>query len=212
MDIDEAGGILSMRYNRGLVMTACLDALDFYAPVSTNEVVTFKAGLNHVGSSSLEIGVKVLAEAPMTGEVRHACTAYLTFVHLGPDMRPQPLPAVRAGDAGRAAALARSPGAARAPAGAGEADQNYDEQGEVRALCPDIHGGRRSSARREDRRPAGKLFSKILREITVAARNGGGDPKGNLRLKAAVGVRQGRQYARGQHQARGAEGNGRAAG
>ncbi|HVQ74102.1 MAG TPA: YebC/PmpR family DNA-binding transcriptional regulator [Candidatus Binatia bacterium] len=32
----------------------------------------------------------------------------------------------------------------------------------------------------------GKLFSKILREITVAARNGGGDPKGNLRLKAAI--------------------------
>ena len=90
MDIDEAGGILSMRYNRGFVMTACLDALDFYAPVLTNEVVTFKAGLNHVGTSSLEVGVKVLAEAPMTGEVRHACTAYLSFVHLGPDMRPQP--------------------------------------------------------------------------------------------------------------------------
>jgi YebC/PmpR family DNA-binding regulatory protein len=32
----------------------------------------------------------------------------------------------------------------------------------------------------------GKLFSKILREITVAARGGGGDPKGNLRLKAAI--------------------------
>jgi YebC/PmpR family DNA-binding regulatory protein len=32
----------------------------------------------------------------------------------------------------------------------------------------------------------GKLFSKILREITVAARNGGGDPKGNMRLKAAM--------------------------
>src|SRR5439155_358433 len=32
----------------------------------------------------------------------------------------------------------------------------------------------------------GKLFSKILREITVAARNGGGDPKANMRLKAAV--------------------------
>jgi YebC/PmpR family DNA-binding regulatory protein len=32
----------------------------------------------------------------------------------------------------------------------------------------------------------GKLFSKILREITVAARNGGGDPKVNMRLKAAV--------------------------
>jgi acyl-CoA hydrolase len=96
LDIDEAGGILSMRYCRGLVMTACLDALDFYAPISSNEVVTFKAGLNHVGTSSLEIGVKVLSEVPWTGEVRHACTAYLTFVHLGPEpgpkLRPQPCP------------------------------------------------------------------------------------------------------------------------
>jgi acyl-CoA hydrolase len=91
-DIDEAGGILSMRYCRGFVMTACLDALDFYAPVATHEVVTFRAGLNHVGTSSLEIGVKVLAEVPWTGEVRHACTAYLTYVHLGPDRRPRPCP------------------------------------------------------------------------------------------------------------------------
>ena len=95
MDIDEAGGILSMRYCRGLVMTACLDALDFYAPISSNEVVTFKAGLNHVGTSSLEVGVKVLTEVPWTGEVRHACTAYLSFVHLGPDMRPRPCPPFR---------------------------------------------------------------------------------------------------------------------
>jgi acyl-CoA hydrolase len=90
MNIDEAGGILSMRYCHGLVMTACLDALDFYAPVSAHEVVTFKAALNHVGSASLEVGVKVLTEVPWSGEVRHACTAYLTFVHLGPDLRPQP--------------------------------------------------------------------------------------------------------------------------
>jgi acyl-CoA hydrolase len=92
MDVDEAGGILSMRYCRGIVMTACLDALDFYAPIHTHEVVTFKAGLNHVGTSSLEVGVKVLAEVPITGEVRHACTAYLTFVHLGLDLRPRPCP------------------------------------------------------------------------------------------------------------------------
>jgi acyl-CoA hydrolase len=96
LDIDEAGGILSMRYCRGLVMTACLDALDFYAPIQSNEVVTFKAGLNHVGTSSLEIGVKVLSEVPWTGETKHACTAYLTFVHLGPDptapLRPRPCP------------------------------------------------------------------------------------------------------------------------
>src|SRR5262249_40553614 len=92
MDIDEAGGILSMRYCRGFVMTACLDALDFYSPISMSEVVTFKAALNHVGTSSLEVGVKVLTEVPWTGEVRHAGTAYLSFVHLGPDMRPRPCP------------------------------------------------------------------------------------------------------------------------
>ncbi len=90
MALDEAGGILSMRYCRGLVMTACLDAMDFYSPIHTHEVVTFKAGLNHVGTASLEVGVKVLAEKPWTGEVRHACTAFLTFVHLGPDLRPRP--------------------------------------------------------------------------------------------------------------------------
>lgn len=92
MELDEAGGILSMRYCRGFVMTACLDAMDFYAPIFTHEVVVFKAALNHVGTSSLEIGVKVLAEKPWTGEVRHACTAYLTFVHLGLDLRPRPCP------------------------------------------------------------------------------------------------------------------------
>jgi acyl-CoA hydrolase len=92
MALDEAGGILSMRYCRGLVMTACLDAMDFYSPIHTHEVVIFKAGLNHVGTSSLEIGVKVLAERPWAGEVRHACTAFLTYVHLGPDLRPRPCP------------------------------------------------------------------------------------------------------------------------
>jgi len=36
--------------------------------------------------------VKVLTEKPWTGEVRHACTAFLTYVHLGPDLRPRPCP------------------------------------------------------------------------------------------------------------------------
>src|SRR5436189_90886 len=70
MALDEAGGILSMRYCKGHVMTACLDAMDFYSPIFTHEVVTFRAGLNYVGTSSLEIGVKVLTEVPWSGEVR----------------------------------------------------------------------------------------------------------------------------------------------
>lgn len=92
LDIDEAAAILGVRYTRGFVMTACLDAMDFYSPVRARELLTFKAGLNHVGNTSMEIGVKVLAENPRTGEVRHTCTAYLTFVHLGLDRRPRPVP------------------------------------------------------------------------------------------------------------------------
>jgi acyl-CoA hydrolase len=111
MELDEAGGILSMRYCKGFVMTACLDAMDFYTPIYTHEVVTFKAGLNHVGTSSLEVGVKVLAEQPWSGEVRHACTAYLTYVHLGGDLRPAPCRSFTPGTEGErrrwAAALAR---------------------------------------------------------------------------------------------------------
>src|SRR5213593_1092907 len=99
MALDEAGGILSMRYCKGLVMTACVDAMDFYSPIFTHEVVTFKAELNHVGTSSLEVGVKVLAEVPWSGEVRHACTAFLSFVHLGPDLRPRPCPPYTPGTA-----------------------------------------------------------------------------------------------------------------
>jgi acyl-CoA hydrolase len=111
MALDEAGGILSMRYCKGLVMTACVDAMDFYSPIFTHEVVTFKAALNHVGTSSLEVGVKVLAEVPWSGEVRHACTAFVTYVHLGPDLRPRPCPPYTPATAGARrrweAALAR---------------------------------------------------------------------------------------------------------
>src|SRR5207249_10494946 len=111
MALDEAGGILSMRYCRGLVMTACLDAMDFYTPIFTHEVVTFQAGLTHVGTASLEVGVKVLAEVPWSGETRHACPAFLTYVHLGPDLKPRPCPPYTPATAGARrrweAALAR---------------------------------------------------------------------------------------------------------
>ena len=43
---------------------------------------------------------------------------------------------------------------------------------------------KRKKAKNDQQR--GKLFSKLIREVTVAARSGGGDPKGNMRLKAAI--------------------------
>jgi len=92
--LDEVASILAVRFCRGAVVTASIDALAFYAPIRVGEIVTYKAGLNHVGRSSMEIGVKVLAEHPLTGVRRHTCTAFLTMVHVGAT-GPQPVPAYR---------------------------------------------------------------------------------------------------------------------
>ena len=83
--VDEAAGILAVRYARAPLATASMDALEFYAPIRVGELVTLHGALNRVGTRSMEIGLKVLAEAPFTGEVRHTCTAYLTFVKLRSD-------------------------------------------------------------------------------------------------------------------------------
>jgi acyl-CoA hydrolase len=89
--LDEAASLLAVRYCRCPVVTASIDALAFYSPIRIGEIVTFQAALNHVGTTSMEIGVRVLAEHPLKGERRHTCTAYLTMVHLDAQ-GPKPVP------------------------------------------------------------------------------------------------------------------------
>jgi acyl-CoA hydrolase len=91
MHLDEAASILALRYCRCPVVTASMDALAFYAPIQLGELVIYKAGINYVGRTSMEIGVKVMAESALTGSRRHTCTAFLTVVHLTGD-GPQPVP------------------------------------------------------------------------------------------------------------------------
>jgi acyl-CoA hydrolase len=85
MHLDEAATLLAVRYCRCPIVTASIDALAFYAPVRIGDIVIFQSALNHVGRTSMEIGVRVLAEHPLRGERRHGCTAYLTMVHVGPE-------------------------------------------------------------------------------------------------------------------------------
>jgi acyl-CoA hydrolase len=80
--VDEAAGILAVRYARAPLATASMDALEFCAPIRVGDLVTLHGALNRVGTRSMEIGLKVVTEAPFTGEARHTCTAYLTFVKL----------------------------------------------------------------------------------------------------------------------------------
>jgi len=90
--VDEVASIVAVRYARGLVVTAAIDALDFYAPIHVGYFAVYQAAVNYVGRSSIEVGVRVLAEDPRTGTLRHTCTAFLTAVHVGLDGRPVPLP------------------------------------------------------------------------------------------------------------------------
>lgn len=90
--IDLAGAVAAMRHCRTPVVTASIDRMDFRAPVNVGELMLLKASVNLTGGTSLEVGVRVEAENLLTGEVRHAASAYLTFVAMGPDRKPVTVP------------------------------------------------------------------------------------------------------------------------
>jgi uncharacterized protein (TIGR00369 family) len=86
--IDTAAGAVARRHARANAVTASIDRLDFHSPVYIGDLLTLKAGLNMVGRTSMEVGVRVETENLVTGKVRHTASAYLTMVALGDDGRP----------------------------------------------------------------------------------------------------------------------------
>ena len=90
--IDEAAGVVAARHSRSNVVTASIDRLDFHNHVFVGDVLFVKACLNLVGKTSMEIGVRVEAENLITGVVRHAASAYLTYVALAVDGKPREVP------------------------------------------------------------------------------------------------------------------------
>lgn len=90
--VDTTAGVVAKRHTRGNVVTVSIDRMAFKEPAYMGELLIFKASLNHVGRSSMEIGVRVEAENLKTGEVRHTNSAYLTFVALDETGRPTRVP------------------------------------------------------------------------------------------------------------------------
>ena len=89
---DEAAGIAAIKHCRTRIVTAAIDRMTFLHPVHIGELLTCRAAVNAAWNTSMEVGVRVEAENPATGEVRHTSTAYLTMVALGDDGRPAPVP------------------------------------------------------------------------------------------------------------------------
>lgn len=92
--IDMAAAMVAQRHTGRPVVTVHIDDISFKAPIRVGDQCCIKAAINYVGNTSMLIGVKVVAENPQTGDVRHTTTAYLTFVALDDVGKPVAVPEI----------------------------------------------------------------------------------------------------------------------
>jgi acyl-CoA hydrolase len=83
--LDQVAYACAARYCRSYVVTISLDQVTFNAPIKVGELVTFRAHVNYVGNSSLEVGVKVFSEDLHKQAIRHTNSCYVNMVAMGED-------------------------------------------------------------------------------------------------------------------------------
>lgn len=93
--IDEVAGIVAVKHCRTNVVTASVDRMDFRSPVFIGDILRMISSVNYTHKTSMEIGVRVEAENPLTGEIRHTGTCYLTCVALDKNRKPTLVPELR---------------------------------------------------------------------------------------------------------------------
>jgi len=92
--VDIAAAIVASRHCRKVAVTASMDSLSFISPVRLGDIVVLKASVNCTHKTSMEIGVRIEAEDPLTGVRHHTSSAYLTFVALDAQGKPTEVPPV----------------------------------------------------------------------------------------------------------------------
>ncbi|MEO3750285.1 acyl-CoA thioesterase [Streptomyces sp. B6B3] len=93
--VDDAAGAVAGRHSGGPAVTASMDEMLFLEPVRVGDLVHVHAQVNWTGRSSMEIGVKVLAERwNESTPASRVGTAYLVFAAVDEDGRPRPVPPV----------------------------------------------------------------------------------------------------------------------
>lgn len=90
--IDLTAAICAKRYSRQVCVTAAIDEMQFMHPIKVGDIVTLKAAINYTGKSSMEVGVYVEREDPLSGAKVHTNTAYMIFVALDKHGRPTSVP------------------------------------------------------------------------------------------------------------------------
>lgn len=94
--MDQAAAMAGIRHARRPVVTASVDKLDFKSPIKLGQFIILKASVNAAFHTSMEVGVRVESENPLTGERRHTSSAYFTFVALDELGKPATVPALKA--------------------------------------------------------------------------------------------------------------------
>src|ERR687886_811300 len=92
---DEAAAMAAIRHARSRVVTAAVDRMTFLQPVHVGDLLTLRSSVNAVWRTSMEVGVRVHSEDPVTGEVRHTNSVYITLVALDDDGHPVAVPPLR---------------------------------------------------------------------------------------------------------------------
>jgi uncharacterized protein (TIGR00369 family) len=90
--VDTAAALAAIKHSGGVALTVGIDEMTFLEPVQIGEVVVLRASVNDVGRTSMECGVRVEAEDPLTGIIRHVNSAYLVFVAVDEKGKPRPVP------------------------------------------------------------------------------------------------------------------------
>jgi acyl-CoA hydrolase len=93
--IDICGGIAAQRHCRQVVVTASMDDLHFHAPIRVGWIVTLRARVLAAFHTSMEVGVVVTSENPLSGEKKMTTSALLTFVALDAQGKKMPVPPLK---------------------------------------------------------------------------------------------------------------------
>lgn len=90
--MDKVAYAAASKHSGAYCVTVSVDTVNFLQPVEVGELVSLKASVNHVGNSSMIIGIKVVSENVKTGVIKHTNTCYFTMVAKGEDDKPTAVP------------------------------------------------------------------------------------------------------------------------
>jgi acyl-CoA hydrolase len=93
--LDQVAYACASRYAGRYVVTLSVDQVTFRQPVHVGELVTLLAAVNHTGTSSMEVGIKVIAEDIRSQKSRHVNSCFFTMVAVDDERQPVPVPPLR---------------------------------------------------------------------------------------------------------------------